>query len=166
MEPMKISVLCVIFIEINCQLLDLTRCSLKSVTPEQQRDMLQCFTECCYNPCCKAVNIRTCEQSYIDTEEMDYVKQVREFYKQKLRPRVSSSFNAVTLVIIFSFYITDTFDCFLSPQHKPDALSMDCSCSVQTGPGWNGCQFTLDNDGSNIRRFSVFFKDGKLIQKG
>ena len=77
MEPMKISVLCVIFIEINCQLLDLTRCSLKSVTPEQQRDMLPCFTECCYNPCCKAVNIRTCEQSYIDTEEMDYVKQVR-----------------------------------------------------------------------------------------
>ena len=55
----------------------LNKCFLETVTPQQQRDMFQCFTQCLYNLCCRAVNVKDeCEQSYVQTEEMDFVKEV------------------------------------------------------------------------------------------
>ena len=60
---------------------DFNRCSLMSITPQHQRDMFQCFTQCLHNPCCRAVNVKDgCEQSYVETEEMDFVKEVDLMY--------------------------------------------------------------------------------------
>ena len=59
---------------------NLSRFSLSSVSPVQQRQMFQCFTQCLQDPCCRAVNVHEkCEQSYIHTEDMDFVKEVRSF---------------------------------------------------------------------------------------
>ena len=54
----------------------LIKCFLDSLDVQLQRHMFHCFTQCLHNPCCQAVNITTCEQSYVKTEEMDFVKMV------------------------------------------------------------------------------------------
>ena len=47
-----------------------------SLTPQQQREMSSCFTQCLHNPCCQAVNITSCEWSGLKTEELDFVREV------------------------------------------------------------------------------------------
>ena len=56
----------------------LNSCFLKSLTPQQQREMSSCFTQCLQNPCCQAVNITNCEWSNVKTEESDFVREVGE----------------------------------------------------------------------------------------
>ena len=55
---------------------ELSRCALESVTPQQQKDMLQCSIQCLLNPCCRAVNLTTCEQLYVNSDAYDIVKEV------------------------------------------------------------------------------------------
>ena len=53
----------------------LSNCFIHSLTAQQQRDVTNCFTECWHNPCCQAVNLTSCEQSPVRTDEnMDFVK--------------------------------------------------------------------------------------------
>ena len=84
---------CVLYKVIPSWTSDLSRCSLESITPQQQRDMLQCFTQCLLHPCCRAVNITRCEQSYVNTEEMDFVKTVC-----KIDAGLSVSFNKIIVI--------------------------------------------------------------------
>ncbi len=54
----------------------LNRCSLGDLTNQQQS--ARCYMSCLHNPCCKAVNISSCEQSYVSTEALDLVKEVNK----------------------------------------------------------------------------------------
>ena len=85
----RIMLYLVLGLQIKCQLLtpvimshslitEFSRCFLDEVTPAQQRDMFQCFIQCLQNPCCRAVNITNCQQSYINAEGMDFSKMVSE----------------------------------------------------------------------------------------
>ena len=57
----------------------LNQCSLGKLTTKQKSQWPQCFMVCLNNPCCKAVSITNCEQSYVKNEAMDFVKEVGLF---------------------------------------------------------------------------------------
>ena len=79
----------ILFMQIKCEVInpvimspslitEFSRCFLDEVTPDQQREMFQCFIQCLQNPCCRAVNITNCQQSYISAQGMDFLKMVSE----------------------------------------------------------------------------------------
>ena len=55
----------------------LSQCSLQNLTSAEQRQMFQCYMGCLRDSCCKAVDITSCEQSYVSTEALDFVNEVR-----------------------------------------------------------------------------------------
>ena len=54
----------------------LSKCFPESVTPQRNREMFQCFDACFNDACCKAVDVTSCERSYVPTEGLDFVKVV------------------------------------------------------------------------------------------
>ena len=61
----------------SSQATSLSQCSLQNLTSVEQRQMFQCYMGCLSDSCCKAVDITSCEQSYVSTEALDFVKEVR-----------------------------------------------------------------------------------------
>ena len=86
LSGLVLNIICLVLLIWTIQgISDFSRCSLKSVTPQQQRDMFQCFTQCLHNPCCRVVTVKDgCEQSYVETEEMDFTKRVSSTLKLNL----------------------------------------------------------------------------------
>ena len=88
---------------------ELNKCSLESVTSQQQQaNMLQCFIQCWQNPCCRAINVTSCEQSYLNTDGMDFVREVILFsYFITLTKLKSSNCidNARFEAVVFNGYV-------------------------------------------------------------
>ena len=86
----------------------LSKCSLQSLSGTQQSGVFSCFTKCLHNPCCQAVNISSCGQSYVKTEELDFVKEVIKYIK--------SDKILLKFIVDIHFYLIEHFNFYCISQ--------------------------------------------------